>query len=163
MINNCKKNLPKYGLHQRFKLLRKKRFDVSQGLTCGGSILTFGFNLVTFDPLLNISLSLKSFGTLKHLASLHKNNFLLRKYILSNGQLLIQSAQTGLPNTRKRRPASPPAGLSQCHALARWHIILHSIFFVWCMYCADMFSTYPEFLKEKVCIMTDFQPYLGVF
>ena len=29
-------------------------------------------------------------------------------------------------------------------------------FFVWRVYCADVFSTFPEFLKEKVCIMTDF-------
>ena len=27
-----------------------------------------------------------------------------------NGQLLIRSAQTGLPNARKRRPVFPPSG-----------------------------------------------------
>ena len=40
--------------------------------------------------------------------------------------LLNRSAQTGPPNTRKRRPVFPPAGRSQYCAFARWRMVFTS-------------------------------------
>ena len=73
------------------------------------------------------------------------------------GNLLNWSAQTGPPNVRKRRPVFPPAGRSvvlctpqmapRTSFLSRQPDVIAS-FFVWRMYCADVFSTSPESLDN---------------
>ena len=75
--------------------------------------------------------------------------------------MLNRSAQTGPPNARKRRLVFPPTGWSvvlctpqmapRTSFLSRQPDVIAS-FFVWHVYCADMFSTISRFLKE-ICAL----------
>ena len=65
-----------FDLLQKLKI-KKKYVDLKEGLTFGGSILTFVFHLVIFDPLTNFLVSLRfgRFWTLQYLANLQENSF----------------------------------------------------------------------------------------
>ena len=51
--------------------------------------------------------------------------FLLRSYILSNGQLLYRLARLVPPNVRKRRPVKLQAGLVTECTCTRWRKVYH--------------------------------------
>ena len=85
--------------------------------------------------------------------------------------MLNRSAQTGPPNVRKRRPVFPPAGRSivlctpqmapRTSFLSRQPDVIASFSFGACT-VQTCFQHLQNF-KGKVCIMTDFQPFMWIY
>ena len=85
--------------------------------------------------------------------------------------MLNRAAQTGPPNVRKRRPVFPPAGRSivlctpqmvpRTSFLSRQPDVIASFSFGACT--VQTCFQHLQFFKGKVCIMTDFQPFMWIY